>query len=112
MTNIFDRGSVPAKRFVTYITDQKNQNRLRKQIWGDGVGVSSGNIHALVLQLLVAGMIELYLQHDDMAGKDSIQPKHVLVRLTKCTVERSVSDSYEDFKMNDDSAWEGFNYRD
>ena len=49
-----------AKQFVGFITDKKNQSKLKKQIWGDGVSVSSGNIHALVLQLFVSGMIELY----------------------------------------------------
>ena len=34
MSNIFDRGSVPANKFVGFITDKANQNKLRKQIWG------------------------------------------------------------------------------
>ncbi len=100
MSNIFDRGSVPARKFVGFITDKANQNKLRKQIWGDGVAVTAGNIHALVLQLFVSGIIELFLQHDDMVGKDNIEAKHVMIRLTKRTVSDSTT-SFEDFKLND-----------
>ena len=111
MSNIFDRGSVPAKKFVGFITDKPNQNKLRKQIWGDKVTVTAGNIHALVLQLFVSGIIELFLQHDDMVGKDNIEAKHVMIRLAKRTVDDS-NTSFEDFKLNDDGAWSLFNCRD
>jgi len=111
MSNIFDRGSVLAKKFVGFITDKTNQNKLRKQIWGDGVGVSSGNIHALVLQLLVAGMIEPFLQPEDMAGNDNIQTKHVMLRLKKRIVPGDDGD-FDDFMLHNRESWSGFNCHD
>ena len=103
MSNIFDRGSVPAKKFVGFITDKANQNKLRKQIWGDGVTVTAGNMYALVLQLFVFRIIELFLQHDDMAGQDNIEAKHVMIRLAKRIVDDSTT-SFDDFKLNNDGA--------
>jgi hypothetical protein len=108
MSNIFDRGSAMAKQFVGFITDKKTQSKSKKQIWGDGVSVLSGNIHALVLKLFVSGMIKLYLKHDNMAGKDGIESKHVMI----CLAKRNIGDGtilFEDFQLNNETLWSPFN---
>ena len=64
-----------------------------------------------MLQLLVAGIIEPFLQQDDMAGNDIIQPKHVMLRLKKRIVPGDAG-GFDDFMLNNRGSWSGFNYRD
>ncbi len=86
---------------------KKNMGQLRKQIWGENASVSPGQIHGLALQLFASGIIEPFLVSDDIAGRDKIMGKHVMVHLAKHTVN-SGSQSYDDFIMNDDAMWAGF----
>mmetsp|Transcript_15948 Transcript_15948/g.27187 ORF Transcript_15948/g.27187 Transcript_15948/m.27187 type:complete len:113 (+) Transcript_15948:1065-1403(+) len=84
--NIFDRGSVQADKLVSFLTDEKNTNRLRKNIWGEGVGVTSGQIHALVLMLFAAELVTLELANGAKVGSKDIKFKDVHVQLAKVSV--------------------------
>lgn len=57
--NIFARGAVRADKFVSYITDKKNTNKLMKSIWGEKANTTVGQIHGLVLMLFAANIVEL-----------------------------------------------------
>jgi len=108
--NIFDRGSVPADKFVSYLTDKKNQNKLRKTIWGEGIGVVSGQIHGLVLMLFASKLVTLELSNDAKQGTKNIKMKNVLVKLTKVQVTKG-NDVYDNLAINYDEYWKGFHFK-
>ena len=59
--------------------------------------------------MFAAGMIEPYLGTGNIKRKD-LRAKHVNVRLAK---EKVIKDGieYEDFVVNNDAAWKGFNLK-
>ena len=108
--NIFDRGSVRADKFVTFITDKDNDYKLRKSIWGEKAVVPAGKIHALVLQLFVSGLVTLSLSDDQKEGTDKVALKDVSVSLSKITREDD-DGSYDTLALFDDTLWCGFNLK-
>ena len=109
--NIFFDRIVPANKFVTFLNDDANMSRIKRQIWGDDAAksVTPGQVHGLVLMMFAAGMIEPYLGTGNIKRKD-LRAKHVNVRLAK---EKVIKDGieYEDFVVNNDAAWKGFNLK-
>ena len=76
-TNIFDRGAVRADKFVTFLTDKSNMNKIKKSIWGETTNAPAGMIHGLVLMLLAADLVKPQLVSKDKVGTSDIKMKDV-----------------------------------
>ena len=111
IANIFDRGdNVSGDRFVGFMTDNKNMNRIKKSVWGDSTAVPSGQVHGLVLMLFAAGIIYPTLASDDLVGSKTLKPKDVKVCLKKVLMEDATG-TYDAYAANDDSYWTKFQLR-
>ena len=104
MTGIFNRGSVKATKFGSYITDIATNNQLCTQIWSQGVTVQSGQIHGLTLMLFTGGIVELFLTNDKESGREDIQQKHVSIQLAKYVV-CDTNGEYNDFVIHKPDIW-------
>ena len=60
-TNAFDRGTVSADKFVTFLTDKTNVYKINKSVWGQSTSVPAGMIHGLVLMLIAADLVKTLL---------------------------------------------------
>ena len=109
--NIFFDRIVPANKFVTFLNDESNMSRIKRQIWGEDAAksVTAGQVHGLVLMMIAAGMIEPYLGSVN-AKRNDLRAKHVNVHMGKEKVLRDGIE-FEDFVVNNDAAWKGFNIR-
>ena len=108
--NIFARGSVSANKFVAYITDKKNTNKLTKSIWGEKSNTSPGQIHGLVLMLLAANIVELSVVNESKVGTADLQVADVEISLTKVKVSGNDSE-YDQLAIHIDDYWNGFNFK-
>ena len=82
--------------------------RLKKQIWGELASVTPANVHALILMLIAAKMIELFIPKSHLIGKDALRLKDASLRLAKHTATKDDGD-YADFVINDPAQWKSFN---
>ena len=116
ISNVFNRGSVTGNEFVRFLNDEKHSNKLRKKVWGNQARVSSGQVHALVLQLFAAGFVEAYLENGLGSRRSNIRLKDIHIRLTTSTIvsdselceDYVIVDAIDDFTLRDDSKWDGF----
>ena len=109
--NIFDRGAVRADKLVTFLTDKSNTNRLKKSVWGETKEVSCGQVHGVVLMLFASGLLELRLSDPNMAGRQNILAKDVMVFLSKYSATDINGEKYDRLKISDPSAWPRFQLR-
>ena len=85
-------------------------------MWGNQARVTSGQVHALVLQLFAAGFVEAYLEDGISSRRSNIRLKDIHIRLTTSTIvsdselcdDYVIVDAFEDFTLRDDSKWDGF----
>ena len=103
---IFHRGSVSASKLVGFITDKKEEYKIKESIFGDA-DADSGRVNALVLQLFAAGILSLEVDKAKV-GKDNLRLKDVSVSMARVKVTFR-GKQHTELAINDDKYWVAFN---
>ena len=70
--------------------------------------VTTANVHALILMLIAAKMIELFIPKSHLIGKEALWLKDTLLQLANRTLKKDDRD-YVDFVITDPKQWKLFN---
>lgn len=108
-TNIFDRGAVRADKFVAFLTDKSNMNKIKKSVWGQSTNAPAGKVHGLVLMLLAADLVKPRLISKDKVGASDIKLKDVEFILCK---QQDHASGIDTLCIHDSSKWQHFNLLD
>ena len=95
LTSFCDKGSVSLPDFKKLLTQHAT-----KIYGGDEALVKSlspGNLHALGLQLVASGFVEVTVKDDNLIGKETLQKKDIVLKLGK---------KNDDLLIIDNANWE------
>ena len=111
--DIFNSGVVREDKLVSFLTDRKNTNQLKKSIWctTNSSSIPQGRVHGIVLMLMASGMLLLEVVSKNKIGMDDILPKDINVILSKQTVREKDGSCYDQLSISDHSNWIHFNLK-
>ena len=100
-TNIFENGKVYAMSLLSTISSPSNK-QYKEAIWRGKKDVSAGSVHALILMLIAANIVQLELDNNSLQNDVPIMGR-VQLALTKQYAH--VGDDFETFSIYIDSTW-------